>query len=132
MTLDSPSGVPGGDEVLKGKGCAPGSTVDFTLEGQHVGSAIAAPDGTFTSHIQVPLLAVGVHDVVAQCAAVTIRTPITIVLSTAAPAAAATVIAAVIGFFVLLGLALVFLRPQEGTTLSAIYRRPESAEGPDW
>jgi hypothetical protein len=94
--------------------------VTLTLEDTNVGTTTALEDGSFSSSIALPLVSIGVHDVVATCADVTIHTPITVVLSTSAPESGETALGAVLGFFVLLALAFILIRPQSGVTLGAL------------
>lgn len=122
LRLNSPSGVPGGDVVATGGGCASGAPVRFLIEGQVAGSTVADDKGAFRGRIQVPALRVGPHDVVSQCGDLSVRRQFAVVLSTAAASVPSSVVAAVLAFFVLIGLVLLMVRPQTGTSPRELYR----------
>jgi hypothetical protein len=87
--------------------------VRLQVDGQDVGSASADDKGAFKTRVQFPPSApLGVRDLVADCSGQMLRVPITFAVNTAAVGAPSGVIAAVLAFFLLIGLVLFTVRSE--------------------
>jgi len=113
LKVDRRSAAPGDDAIASGTGCPAGSSVRLQLEGQDVGSATADDRGSFKTHVLFPQSALlGEREVIADCAGQTLRASITLALSTAVVGAPSGPIAAMLAFFILIGLILFTVRSE--------------------
>lgn len=111
MVLDQPSAVPGGQAVAEGRDCEPGGEVVVQIGGEVVGRTVADEQGDFRAELSLPTLAIGRHEVVARCGAVTLRSPLDIVLVTASGGiGSSATVGIVMSFFILFAL-IVFRSP---------------------
>jgi hypothetical protein len=114
LAFGLPSATPGGEATATGAGCAPGEPVVLTVDGRPAGRDTAGSDGTFRARVQVPPdLALGPRAVAASCGPLTLAGPLDLVVSSATPTTGFSTTAALLAFFVLLGL--VVAHPLRGT-----------------
>jgi hypothetical protein len=109
--------VPGGLATIRGTGCPADAEVVLTIDGDPVATTRADGNGDHRTRVRLGDLAVGRHELIAECLPERARAPLDVVVpsSSVGTAGAATVTAmAVFGFFVLLGGQLV--RPSGGQT----------------
>jgi hypothetical protein len=105
VTLGRDSVLPGGDAMVSGSGCPPGSTVQVLLADEVLGTTTADDEGSFALRVPVPNVPLGQYVVRVECGNAygeAVLDLVSTVASSTAPAAAASA-AAVLGFFVLLG-----------------------------
>jgi hypothetical protein len=107
FVVSRPSATPGAILAATGDGCNPGSQVLLTVDGHQAGRTAAAPDGTFTAALVVPNVAVGDYPVLASCGP-TLATLLDVTLLTFADPG--IVVSAILIYFVLAALLLIFLR----------------------
>jgi hypothetical protein len=105
LELVAPSAPVGASVSARGSGCPAGADVGLSLDGDIVGRGQARRDGSFELDFQVPELDVGRYTVGARCNGVVFGAPLDVVTLTSTPAAASSTVAAVLCFFILIGLA---------------------------
>ncbi len=67
----NPSATPGGVLGVTGEGCDPNADIEFTIDGEVVGTATANADGTFQSDLELPVLDIGRSVLHAECGGAT-------------------------------------------------------------
>jgi hypothetical protein len=80
LSVDRPTLGPGDPVTATGSGCDPGAPVDLRVGEDLVGTAVAGPDGRFTTPLDSRPVEVGAHQLVAACGPMLV-TPLTVVLA---------------------------------------------------
>jgi hypothetical protein len=92
LQLSTSVATPGQTIGVTGEGCAAGSTVTLTFMSTPVplGTTVANSQGQFSTTVTIPVNAtLGAHEIVATCGSLSLTAALTVVASTAVPAAAA-------------------------------------------
>jgi hypothetical protein len=105
FTLSEPSAPPGGELIASGAGCPESSIVQIAVEDLPAGQSLSDGRGEFSFPINVPAnLSIGRHAVEVTCGATQLTRSLDALVSTAANNVGPTpVVAALFGFFILLG-----------------------------
>jgi hypothetical protein len=67
----NPSATPGGLLGVTGEGCDPNADIEFSIDGEVVGTATANADGTFQTDLALPVLDIGRSVLHAECGGAT-------------------------------------------------------------